>query len=217
MLVVFINANITKKLEMQTILLTISILFTAPKKQPIINILDKIECTLAEDNIPGSIKVREYSYLAIRNQKIYGIPYSITMSQFLLESGISNKNPQGNILSQHHNYFGIKYWQPYYPFRLSLQVYDICVTGYVLAKDDCEELCAFMTYRSPYLAFKYHAMYLSYGDTRYKRSLQGYGYQDWLKSLQENGYASDLNYRIKLEHIIKKYYLYEIDDYLNKL
>lgn len=202
---------------MQIILLLTGILFTPSKSKGLEPILEKVICEIQEDNYPVSVKVKEYSYLAIRNHQIYNIPYSITMSQFILESGITLQRPQGTILAKHHNYFGIKYWQPYYPFRLSEQLYDVCVTGYVLAKDDCEELCAFLSFRNPYLAFKYHAMYLTYGDTRYKRSLQGYDYQDWLASLQLNGYATDPDYRMKLDNIINKYYLYEIDDYLNKL
>lgn len=201
---------------MQMIFLLGALFYTTPEVGNETNaIIEKIVYAIEQDNCPGSMKVKEVSHLAIWNMIQYDIPYSVQIAQLLLESGINNKRPHGSILAQHHNYFGIKYWRPYYPYRISEQVYDVCVTGYILAKDDCEEYCSFLTFRSPYLAFKYYAYYLTVGDTRYKRSLQGYGYKSWLNSLQQNGYASDPFYCKKLEDIIIKYYLYEIDDYFN--
>jgi len=170
---------------------------------------------LARDNYPAMEKVREVSYIAIYNMEHYNLPYSIAIAQLLLESGITESNPQGTLLSQNHNYFGIKYYGDYIPTRISKEVFDSCYAGTIDFGDDCGR-CKFMRFKGDWMAFKYHYNFLTAGD-QYTKHLHSNDYIGWAYALQEGGYATDKDYAKKIIFIVEKYKLNIIDEKIRNL
>jgi uncharacterized FlgJ-related protein len=138
--------------------------------------------------------IEKYKALAIKNQKEYRIPASITIAQGILETdaGRSKLAVEGN------NHFGIKCkpeWRG----------------GRMYHDDDAKNEC-FRTYNSAEDSYLDHSLFLS------KRiyyvslfDLDMYDYTGWAIGLQRCGYATDKAYGSKLIRIIENYELYKLD------
>lgn len=138
--------------------------------------------------------IEMYAATALRNQRQYGIPASITLAQGLLESGAGGST----LASQHNNHFGIKCHRSWRG-------------GRAYHTDDRPNEC-FRSYGDPADSYEDHANFLQ--QTRYKRLflLNPTDYKGWAKGLQKAGYATDRGYANKLIKIIEDYQLYLIDN-----
>ncbi|MDR1525147.1 MAG: glucosaminidase domain-containing protein [Tannerella sp.] len=138
--------------------------------------------------------IEKYKILAIKQQKEYKIPASITLAQGLLESaaGSSRLARLGN------NHFGIKCkdeWQG----------------GRMYHDDDAKDEC-FRTYKSVEESYIDHSLFLA--KRKYYVSLFDldiYDYKGWAHGLQRCRYATDKSYGVKLVNIIETYELYKYD------
>lgn len=136
----------------------------------------------------------KYRDEAIRQQKKYKIPASITLAQALLES-----NAGASTLAQKsNNHFGIK-----------------CHSDWKGARsyhnDDRENEC-FRKYKSIAESYEDHSRFLV-EHSRYARLFEYKitDYRKWAKGLQDCHYATDRGYANKLIAIIETYQLYNVD------
>jgi LysM repeat protein len=138
--------------------------------------------------------IEKYKTLAVKQQKTYNIPASITLAQGLLESaaGSSRLARQGN------NHFGIKCKEEW--------------RGGRIYHDDDEKNECFRTYKTVEDSYLDHSLFLS--KRKYYVSLFNlapYDYKGWAYGLQQCGYATDKSYGSKLVNIIETYELYKYD------
>lgn len=140
---------------------------------------------------------KEYAYIAMRQQRKYGIPSSVILAQMAFESDWGNST----LAQAGYNFFGIKANSKWLSQGLPYSVHD----------DDRpnEKFCNF---RSPEESMEYHSRLLM--SDRYHRCRK-YGCKDfhnWLVSIKAAGYATDKDYVAKCERIILKHKLYLYDD-----
>lgn len=138
--------------------------------------------------------VKQYSNLAIRHQKEYKIPASITLAQGLLESGAG----QSELARKSNNHFGIKCHSDWRG-------------GRVYHDDDLRGEC-FRKYARAEDSYEDHAVFLA-DRPRYKVlfDLNIKDYKGWARGLQKCGYATDRAYANRLIKIIEDYELYRYD------
>jgi hypothetical protein len=138
--------------------------------------------------------IEKYKTLAVKQQKTYKVPASITLAQGLLESaaGSSRLARQGN------NHFGIKCKEEW--------------KGGRIYHDDDEKNECFRTYKNVEDSYLDHSLFLS--KRKYYVSLFNldiHDYRGWAYGLQQCGYATDKSYGSKLINIIETYELYKYD------
>lgn len=132
--------------------------------------------------------ISEYAEIAIKQQKLHGIPASITLAQGLLESGAGKSEMALNS----NNHFGIK-----------------CHNNWkgktVTHFDDGVNSC-FRKYNKVEDSFEDHSAFLVQG-ARYRFLFQMdiNDYKGWANGLQKAGYATDRSYADKLIRIIETY------------
>lgn len=145
---------------------------------------------------------KKYAHAAMRQQKKYGIPASVILSQMALESrwGSSTLAQAG------FNYFGIKANRSWLNSGLPYSVHDDDLKG--------EKFCNFA---SPEASMEYHSMLLM--SDRYKQCWRysSTDFHNWLVSIKSAGYATARDYVQKCESIIFKYKLYLYDAAAQKL
>ncbi|MDR0573364.1 MAG: glucosaminidase domain-containing protein [Tannerella sp.] len=138
--------------------------------------------------------IHKYKDLAIRQQKEYKIPASITLAQGLLESGAGNSR----LARKGNNHFGIK-------------CKDEWRGGRIYHDDDEKDEC-FRTYKTVEESYTDHSLFLS--KRKYYVSLfelDIYDYKRWAHGLQKCGYATDKSYGEKLVRLIETYELHKYD------
>jgi hypothetical protein len=145
-------------------------------------------------NMAYEAYIEKYKTLAIKQQKTYKIPASITLAQGLLESaaGSSRLARQGN------NHFGIKCKEEW--------------RGGRIYHDDDEKNECFRTYNSVEDSYLDHSIFLA--KRKYYISLFNldiHDYKGWAHGLQRCGYATDKAYGSKLVSIIETYELHKYD------
>lgn len=138
--------------------------------------------------------IETYKDEAIRQQKKYKIPASITLAQGLLESGAGN----GKLARESNNHFGIKchgVWQ-----------------GDKVYHDDDEKGECFRKYDNPFHSYEDHSLFLT-SRPRYAElfNLEVTDYRGWANGLKKCGYATDKAYASKLIGIIELYNLNQYD------
>lgn len=138
--------------------------------------------------------IEEYKDEAIRQQKRYKIPASITLAQGLLESGAGN----GKLARESNNHFGIKchgVWN-----------------GEKVYHDDDEKGECFRKYDNPLQSYEDHSLFLT-SRPRYSElfELEITDYKGWANGLKRCGYATDKAYASKLIGIIELYNLNHYD------
>ena len=138
--------------------------------------------------------IDKYSVLAVKQQKKYRIPASITLAQGLLESGAG----QSDLAKRSNNHFGIKCHSNWRGAR-------------VYHDDDLRQEC-FRKYRRVEESYEDHSRFLA-ERSRYERlfKLNIKDYKGWAKGLQRCGYATDRAYANKLIKVIEDYELYRYD------
>jgi len=137
--------------------------------------------------------IEKYHGIAIRQQKVHGIPASIILAQGLLESGAG----RGRLATEANNHFGIKChdW-----------------TGNRIFQNDDEKNECFRKYRHASESYEDHSLFLV-NRPRYKSlfHLKPTDYVAWAHELKAAGYATDPAYAQKLISIIERYDLHEYD------
>lgn len=139
--------------------------------------------------------IARYSQIALEQEKLYGVPASITLAQGILESGAGTSSLTRNA----NNHFGIKAYGGW--------------TGRVyLAWDDEAHKSCFRVYSSAADSFKDHSMFLR-NNGRYSSLFNNsvYDYRAWAIGLQKAGYATAGNYAKALIGFIDAYRLYAVN------
>jgi len=137
--------------------------------------------------------INTYSNLAVKKQKEFGIPASITLAQGLLESGAG----QSVLAKKANNHFGIKChdWN-----------------GATIRHNDDKKKECFRKYAHAEESYSDHSRFLK-ERSRYSElfKLNVKDYKGWAKGLQKCGYATDKAYANKLIKLIEDYELYRFD------
>ena len=178
---------------------------TARRKGEIVNPYDLLlyirftreECVKAlrpVANIPKDIEefFRTYADIAMKHQRRYGIPASVTLAQMALESSYG----ESELARKGNNFFGIRVGSSWKGAR---SWHEDDVPGY------------FRNYDSVWESIEDHSRLLM--TDRYKRCRR-YGstdYHGWLVEIKRAGYASAKDYVQSCERIITKFKLYMYD------
>lgn len=135
---------------------------------------------------------RLYADVAMEQQRKYGIPTSVTLSQMALESAYG----ESEIARKGKNFFGIKVGRSW---KGAKSWHDDDVPGY------------FRNYATVWESIDDHSRLLM--TDRYKRCRQydSQDYHHWLVEIKRAGYASAKDYVKSCEGIIRKYRLYLYD------
>lgn len=137
--------------------------------------------------------IDQYYELAVKQQKEYGIPASITLAQGLLESGAG----LSSFTKESNNHFGIKCndWSG----------------DKVYHDDDAQGEC-FRKYNHVVESYEDHSKFLK-NKSRYAFlfELTPTDYEAWAFGLKKAGYATDPAYGYKLISIIETYELHQFD------
>jgi len=137
--------------------------------------------------------INQYNQIAVKQQKEYGIPASITLAQGLLESGAG----VSSFARESNNHFGIKCndW-----------------TGEKIYHDDDAKGECFRKYTQVLDSYEDHSLFLK-NRKRYLFlfELSSTDYEGWAFGLKKAGYATDPVYAYKLISIIEDYDLHQYD------
>ncbi len=142
---------------------------------------------------PYTAYIETYAEMAREQERLHGIPASITLAQGLLES----RAGQSTLATEGNNHFGIKCHSSW--------------TGpSMLRSDDMPDEC-FRVYGSAAECFTDHSLFLH--KNRYKPlfDLDPTDYAAWAVTLRQCGYATDPNYAERLISIIERYSLFRFD------
>ena len=131
--------------------------------------------------------IEQYRHIAIEQQRLHGIPASITMAQAILESAAG----KSELATKANNHFGIKCtsdW-PGKSYHHDDDKANECFRHYATVADSYEDHSLFL------LRKRYESLFaLSVGD-----------YKGWAQGLKDCGYATDPKYPEKLIRIIELY------------
>lgn len=138
--------------------------------------------------------IERYAPMAVEQQRLHGIPASITLAQGLLESAAG----RSTLATEGNNHFGIKCHKSW--------------TGPTMLRDDDAPDECFRVYASAAESFTDHSLFLAKG-RRYASlfDLDPTDYRAWATGLSAAGYATDPNYAPRLIAIIEQYSLFVYD------
>jgi flagellum-specific peptidoglycan hydrolase FlgJ len=139
--------------------------------------------------------VKKFTPVAKVEQDKFGIPVSITLAQGLLESDAG----ESRLALAATNHFGIKCFSNH------------CKKGHCKNFTDDTHKDFFINYQNAWQSFRAHSEFLK--QNRYKKLfvLNKKDYKGWAKGLRASGYATDLQYDMKLIKIIEALKLYQLD------
>ncbi len=138
--------------------------------------------------------IKTYKDIAIKKQKEYKIPASITLAQGILESGSGNSK----LSKKANNHFGIKCHKGWKgkTFHMDDDEKNECFRKYKKVEDSYRDHSEFLTRRGRY------SFLFEYKTTDYK---------SWAKGLKKAGYATNPKYPQLLIKIIERYNLNQYD------
>ena len=138
--------------------------------------------------------IEKYKDIAIKKQKEYKIPASITLAQGILESGSGNSK----LARKANNHFGIKCHKGWKgkKYYMDDDAKHECFRKYKKAEDSYRDHSEFLTQRGRY------SFLFDYKTTDYKK---------WAHGLKKAGYATNPKYPQLLIKIIEKYSLDKYD------
>lgn len=133
---------------------------------------------------------RLYAAEAQRQQRLYGVPASITLAQGMFESAYG----ASYLAVKANNHFGIKAYHGW--------------SGPVVKCDDDKSKEPFCKFNSVKEGYEYHSKFLK-NSTRYAPlfKLSVTDYKGWAKGLRQCGYATNPKYPQMLIDIIERYHL----------
>ena len=137
-----------------------------------------------------------FAELAMEQQRKYGIPASVTLSQMAHESDFGTSK----LAMRDNNYFGIKCSSSWLKEGKPYSIHDDDRAG--------EKFCV---YGSIAESIEHHSRILT--STRYKKycNFSPTDYRRWLRGIKKAGYATSPSYVEKCEKLIKQYKLYYYD------
>lgn len=139
--------------------------------------------------------ISQYSSVAIKEMKKFGIPASITLAQGILESN----NGNSTLARKANNHFGIKCHKDW--------------TGRTFVHDDDRPNECFRKYNSAEQSFYDHSEFLAkHQRYAFLFDLQLTDYKSWARGLKKAGYATNSKYATLLIKIIEENQLYKFDD-----
>lgn len=138
--------------------------------------------------------IKEYSEIAVREMKKYGIPASITLAQGMLESG----NGNSSLARYANNHFGIKCTPDW--------------DGRKYYKDDDRRNDCFRVYKDAEESFEDHSQFLRRKRYAQLFELKSTDYKRWAKGLKKAGYATNPKYPRLLIDLIERYELNRFDE-----
>jgi len=134
--------------------------------------------------------IEQYAGIAIEQQKLHGIPASITLAQGLIESGAGNSE----LAKESNNHFGIKCHNNWKGETVSFF-------------DDGMNSC-FRKYDKVEQSYEDHSQFLVQGKRyAFLFQLKVTDYEGWARGLKNAGYATDKAYADKLIRVIETYSL----------
>ena len=136
--------------------------------------------------------IERYKQVALKSERDFGIPASITLAQGLLESSVG----QSKMALEANNHFGIK------AYHWSGEVYGQC---------DSLRQVGYRKYGTPEDSFLDHAQFLRGPRYSILYQFDVTDYRSWAQGLRDCGYAEDVNYPTKLINIIEQYELYALN------
>lgn len=139
--------------------------------------------------------IEQYRKAALEQEKLYGIPATITLAQGILESS----SGKSMLTVKANNHFGVKAGKSW--------------TGPIFqAWDDEPQKSRFRHYASASESFRDHSLLLA-NSSRYKSLFTHsiYDYRAWANGLQKCGYATAKHYAKALIGIIDTYRLYTVN------
>ncbi|HJN06811.1 MAG TPA: glucosaminidase domain-containing protein [Bacteroidales bacterium] len=162
-------------------------------------ILMSVTSLVAQKRIATLEYIETYKSIAIKKQKKYRIPASITLAQGILESGSGNSK----LARKANNHFGIK-----------------CHKGWTGKKyhtdDDAKNEC-FRKYKKAEDSYKDHSEFLTQrGRYSFLFEYKTNDYKKWAYGLKQAGYATNPKYPQLLIKIIEKYNLDKYDKKVKK-
>ena len=136
--------------------------------------------------------IERYKSVALKFEREFGIPASITLAQGMLESYVG----QSKMAIEANNHFGIKayHWK-----------------GEVYGRCDSLNQVGYRKYGSAEDSFLDHAMFLKGPRYSVLYDIDVTDYRSWAQGLRDCGYAEDANYPAKLITIIEQYELYALN------
>ena len=136
--------------------------------------------------------IERYKSVALKFEREFGIPASITLAQGMLESYVG----QSKMAVEANNHFGIKayHWK-----------------GEVYGRCDSLNQVGYRKYGSAEDSFLDHAMFLKGPRYSVLYDIDVTDYRSWAQGLRDCGYAEDANYPAKLITIIEQYELYALN------
>ena len=148
----------------------------------------------AQKRISTEEYIKTYKDIAIKKQKEYKIPASITLAQGILESGSGNSN----LARKANNHFGIKCHKGWKgkTYTMDDDAKDECFRKYKKVEDSYRDHSQFLTQRGRY------SFLFEYKITDYKK---------WAYGLKKAGYATNPKYPQLLISIIERYDLAKYD------
>ena len=148
----------------------------------------------AQKRISTEEYIRTYKDIAIKKQKDYKIPASITLAQGILESGSGNSN----LARKANNHFGIKCHKGWTgrKYHMDDDAKNECFRKYKKVEDSYRDHSEFLTQRGRY------SFLFNYKTTDYKK---------WAYGLKKAGYATNPKYPQLLIGIIERYNLDKYD------
>lgn len=148
----------------------------------------------AQKRISTTKYIETYKNIAIKKQKEYGIPASITLAQGILESGSGNSK----LARKANNHFGIKCHKGWNgkTYHMDDDAKHECFRKYKKAEDSYRDHSEFLTQRGRY------SFLFEYKTNDYKK---------WAYGLKKAGYATNPKYPQLLIKIIEKYNLDKYD------
>ena len=133
--------------------------------------------------------------IALKEQKIYGIPASIKLGMGILES----KQGESILATKGKNHFGIKCFS------------GKCKKGHCMNAEDDTHKDFFRMYKSSWDSYRAHSKILKL--SRYKKAFKcrRTDYECWAQGIKAGGYATDPNYVETLTKIIEELHLSQLD------
>ncbi len=149
---------------------------------------------VAQKRISTEDYIKTYKDIAIKKQKEFKIPASITLAQGILESGSGNSN----LARKANNHFGIKCHKGW--------------KGKTYRMDDDTKNECFRKYKKPEDSYRDHSLFLTKrGRYSFLFDYKTTDYIKWAYGLKKAGYATNPKYPQLLIKIIEKYNLDKYD------
>lgn len=138
--------------------------------------------------------IKRFAGVAQEEEKLFGIPASISLAQGILESASGTST----LAVRSNNHFGIKCFEKK------------CKEGHCTNFSDDTHKDFFIKYNNAWESWRAHSHFLN--KKHYRSLKKSKNYKSWANGLQNKGYATSKSYAETLINIIEKYKLYQYDE-----